>query len=588
MNNLTQNILFLDIEAVKGTDPIKIEELGLVYGDKTLKTSSFAEAKAFIEECDPIYIAGHNFIEFDWKILKGTSLFSMIEKRVIVDTLPISLLLFNEKTFHSLPKKYKNEDEFLNDPVEDSKLTKDLYEHSIKRFLSLSWDTQLIFFTLLHNKPLFRGFFEIVKKEANLEVLDNEYLYNAIKKLFATVIYNPSKIMPAIQNHPVELAYILAILTPDIEVKAHPPKILYDYPAIISLQKELCFNLQKSLDELSDFSKEVFGFGSFNEFPCLDATLESGAMLSQREIVEAALRDETFLAVLPTGGGKTFTFWLPALIKAKCYKGLTVVISPLQALMRNHIDSFNAQVANFTAVALSGYLSSLERADAIEKVINGTADILYLAPESLRSQTIFSMLKNRLIERFVIDEAHCLSTWGHDFRHDYFYIGEFINDLLKEKPFQERIPVSCFTATAKPNVIEDISNYIHQTLGLTLKRYLARPERTNLDYKAVPVEKSTDKYVRLLELLNERKGAALVYIPSSTSTCDEIAEKLSQDISPRRVCSFHSKLDSERKMEIYSSMLIMRLMLLLLQRHLEWELISPILKQSFTMKCQTL
>jgi len=550
LNNLTQNTIFLDIEAIKNTEPIKIKELGLVYGDKTLKTSSLAEAKAFIEECDPIYIAGHNFIEFDWKILKGTSLFSVIEKRVIVDTLPISLLLFNEKTFHNLPKKYKNEDEFLNDPVEDSKLSRELYDQSVKRFLALPWDRQFIFFSLLHDSLLFRGFFETIKEEANLEVLNSEYLYNAIKKLFDTVIYNPSKIMPAIKNHPVELAYILALLTPDIEVKAHPPKILYDYPAIISLQKELCFNLQKSLDDLSNFSKEVFGFGSFNEFPRLDATLESGATLSQREIVEAALRDESFLAVLPTGGGKTFTFWLPALIKAKRYKGLTVVISPLQALMRNHIDSFNAQVANFTAVALSGYLSALERADAIEKVVNGTADILYLAPESLRSQTIFSMLKNRLIERFVIDEAHCLSTWGHDFRHDYFYIGEFINDLLKEKPFQERIPVSCFTATAKPNVIEDISNYIHQTLGLTLKRYLARPERTNLDYKAVPVEKSTDKYVRLLELLNERKGAALVYIPSSTSTCDEIAEKLSQDISPRRVCSFHSKLDSERKMEI--------------------------------------
>jgi len=547
----TQNILFLDIEAIKDTDPIKIKEIGLVYGDKTLKTSSLAEVKAFIEACDPTYIAGHNFIEFDWKILKNTSLSPLIEKRVVVDTLPISLLLFNEKTFHSLPKEYKSEDVFVNDPVEDSKLSRELYEKCVKNFLSLKKSQQNIFYSLLHDKPLFHGFFETIKDEAKIEVLHSDYfLQRMIEKCLDVDINNPEKILYAIQNHPVELAYILALLTPNIEIKAHPPKILYDYPDIVTVQKMLCFNLQKSLDGLIEFSKDTFGFDSFREFPRLNATLESGATLSQREIVEATLRDESFLAVLPTGGGKTFTFWLPALVKAKHYKSLTVVISPLQALIRDHIETFNAQVENFTAVAISGYQNALERADAIEKVINGTADILYLAPESLRSQTIFSMLKNRLIERFVIDEAHCLSTWGHDFRHDYFYIGAFINDLLKEKPFQERIPISCFTATAKPNVIEDISSYIRQTLGFTLQYYLASPERTNLDYKAVPIEKREQKYLSLLELLSESQGPALVYIPSSTEECDMVAERLSQDLSPKRVCSFHSKLDSEIKQEI--------------------------------------
>ncbi|WP_152184059.1 DEAD/DEAH box helicase [Sulfurimonas indica] len=114
---------------------------------------------------------------------------------------------------------------------------------------------------------------------------------------------------------------------------------------------------------------------------------------------------------------------------------------PLQALIKDYIESFHEQVANYEAVDLSGYLSPSERVAAIEKVANGDADILYLAPESLRSNTVFNLLKNRVIERFVIDEAHCLSTWGNDFRHDYFYIGQFINELLTAKPFESHIPV---------------------------------------------------------------------------------------------------------------------------------------------------
>lgn len=542
-----KTILFLDLETTNSGD---IKEIGLVYGEKELKTTSLTDVKLFIEEHNPTFIGGHNFVTFDQKMLKETSLMPILETKVIIDTLPISLLLFNERTFHHLPKSYKNEDNFLNDPVEDSKLSRKLFEQCVENFLGLEKRRQNVFFSLLGDQDLFQGFFQSIENSLSLECLAPLLLEKEIAKLYESVIKNSAKIPDAIGNHPVELAYILALLTPDIEIKAHPPKILYDYPAIVPLQKELCFDLQKSMDELLDFSKETFGFGEFNEFPRLNATLESGAMISQREIVEAALRDESFLAVLPTGGGKTFTFWLPALIKAKAYKSLTVVVSPLQALMRNHIESFNKQVANFTAVALSGYLSALERADVIDKVVNGEADILYIAPESLRSNAIFSVLKNRLIERFVIDEAHCLSTWGHDFRHDYFYIGEFINDLLKAKSYQETIPVSCFTATAKPNVIDDISNYIHKTLGFTLTHHLALPERKNLDYKALSIDKKADKYVRLLELLNTNKGAALVYIPSSTKMCDEVAQKLSLDLAPRSVRAFHSKLDSDVKMEI--------------------------------------
>lgn len=356
-------------------------------------------------------------------------------------------------------------------------------------------------------------------------------------------IVNSEYLKELINQNPVELAYIIALLTPLIEIKSHPPKILFSYPSIVQMQKKLCFSNDKATENILVFSKQVFGFDSFNDFPRYNAGLLDNPRISQQEIVAASLRDEDFLCILPTGGGKTFTFWLPAI-----YQALTVVISPLQALIEDHITSFNANVANFKAVAISGFLSPLERSEAIESVINGEADILYIAPESLRSESIFKILKNRLIERFVIDEVHCLSTWGNDFRQDYFYICEYIKELTSAKPFQESIPISCFTATAKPSVIDDIKKFFLEGLGRELQEYFAVPERTNLTYKAIQA-KSKNKYQELLRILNENEGATLVYIPSSTKECDKVAEKLSLD-TDKNVKSFHSKLDSQVKMEI--------------------------------------
>lgn len=540
-------VLYLDIEATLDS---KIKEYGLLCDSSILKTSSLEEVKKFLLDTQPKYIVGHNFISFDQVLLEQTSLQSELEKYIVIDTLWASLLLFNEKTFHNLPKKYKTEDNFYNNPVEDSKLTRTLFHKVIEKFRTIPKKQQIIFYSLLHKEKKFYGLFTYLKDELSLETLVPEILEKAIAVLYEAVIINKSAIKEIMSAHRVELAYILALLTPVTEIKAHPPKILFDYPEIANIQKRLCFNFEEASDNLSDFAETVFGFGSFRSFRRLEEkSLFSKGDLSQREIIEASLKDQSFIAVLPTGGGKTFTFWLPALIKAKAYKSLTVVISPLQALIKDHIESFQRQVANYTAVAISGFLTPLERSDAIDKVVNGDADILYLAPESLRSNAIYSMLRNRMIERFVIDEAHCLSTWGNDFRHDYFYIGEFIKDLLEEKSYQDHIPISCFTATAKPNVLDDISQYMKKSLNIELEKYLAIPERTNLEYEALAVHDKSKKYINLLRLVNEREGATLIYIPSSTKLCDEIAEKLTSD-THKKVSAFHSKLPTEEKMQI--------------------------------------
>ncbi len=542
--SIIDNVIFLDIEA---TTRAQIKELGVVWRDNTLKSTSVTDIDIFIQNTNKSFICGHNFIRFDMDILKETKLYQRLQNYIIIDTLPISLLFFSEKSMHSLPKNYKNEDDFKNNPVEDSKITRKLLLKIEERFLSLDKTIQNIFYSLLKEELLFRGFFIYVEQVCELELFDHDYLQKTILERYGDLLVDNAPILEYIDKNSIELAYILALLSPHIEVKSHPPKILFDYPKILDIQKELCFSFQKSNKTLSDFSKEVFGFGTFRKFPKLNPTLLK-TDISQKEIIEASLKDESFLAVLPTGGGKTFTFWLPAIIKAKSYKSLTVVISPLQALIEDHIKSFNKNVANYKAVALSGFMSPLERAEAIEMIINGEADILYLAPESLRSNMIFNILKNRVIERFVVDEVHCLSTWGNDFRQDYYYICDYINDLIKEKPFQKHIPISCFTATAKPGVIKEIKEYFYNGLVIKLDDYIAIPERENLHYKSISLE-SKDKYAQLLKLVNEHDGSTLVYIPSSTKSCDEVAQKLSLD-THKRVRSFHSKLDSQIKMEI--------------------------------------
>ena len=147
------------------------------------------------------------------------------------------------------------------------------------------------------------------------------------------------------------------------------------------------------------------------------------------------------------------TFQLPALIDGEVSRALTVVISPLQSLMKDQVENLEKKgIAD--AVYINGLLSPVERAEALERVSSGKACLLYIAPEQLRSKTIERILLSRSISRFVIDEAHCFSSWGQDFRIEYMYIGEFINSLRKKKGLSTNIPVSCFTATAKPKVID--------------------------------------------------------------------------------------------------------------------------------------
>ena len=249
----------------------------------------------------------------------------------------------------------------------------------------------------------------------------------------------------------------------------------------------------------------------------------------QQKAVEAAIEGESLLAVFPTGGGKSITFQLPALMSGKRIKGLTVVISPLQSLMKDQVDNlWKNEIMD--VVTINGMLDPVERAHAIQRVEEGSVSILYISPESLRSKTIERLLVGRKVVRFVIDEAHCFSAWGQDFRVDYLYIGDFIRLLQEQKGGKQAIPVSCFTATAKQNVIQDIKDYFFEKLNIRFKTFCSGSTRKNLKYKVFKVENEDEKYGLLRSIIEDHDCPAIVYV-SRTRTAAKVATRLQQDLS---------------------------------------------------------
>ena len=263
----------------------------------------------------------------------------------------------------------------------------------------------------------------------------------------------------------------------------------------------------------------------------------------QERAARAAVNGKSLLAIFPTGGGKSLTFQLPALMVGRSVHGLTVVISPLQSLMKDQVDNL-ADRGITDAVTINGMLDPITRALSIQRVMDGEASLLYISPEMLRSKTIEKILMVRHVVRFVIDEAHCFSSWGHDFRVDYLYIGKFIQQYQQKKKCGNPIPVSCFTATAKQKVIQDICDYFRQTLNLDLDLFASSASRTNLHYSVIHVESDNDKYLKLRELVEESDSPTIVYVSRTRRTRD-LADRLTRD--GYKALPFNGKMEADEK-----------------------------------------
>ena len=392
-----------------------------------------------------------------------------------------------------------------------------------------------IYFILLGDKQEFRDFFAYVEYSCGRESGDVE-----IREYFHGKICEHADIEQLLREHGIELAYCLSLIYADDEYSITPPWILMRYPFVDSVMNKLrgtkCAQGCVFCDEMMDAVrglKRFFGYDAYRSF--------DGVPL-QEQAVRTAVDGDSLLAVFPTGGGKSITFQVPALMAGKNTKSLTVVISPLQSLMKDQVD--NLERGSITdAVTINGLLDPIERMEAIRRVESGEAHILYISPESLRSRSIEKLLQDRKIARFVIDEAHCFSAWGQDFRVDYLYIAEFIKKICEKKNLGYIIPVSCFTATAKQNVIDDIREYFNKNLDLNLKLYTASSERKNLTYKVIKKEES-EKYEAVRGLLEYNKCPTIIYV-SRTKKSKELALRLTQDGYPAR--TYNGKMDKTEK-----------------------------------------
>jgi ATP-dependent DNA helicase RecQ len=501
------------------------------------------------------FVLGHNVRRHDVpmldKIIPGLAL----ARLPVVDTLELSPLAFPQNPYHALIKQGKLVKEQRNNPLLDAKHSLQLFCDEMKAFEGLAKsqpDDLALFHYLVVSADLggLASVFTTLRRAARPSDDEaREHLRRAIsRKVCATRLRSlASNDLPDSSRH-WAIAYAVAWLRVAGGNSVLPLWVHHTFPETRRLLRELrevpctdpaCGYCQEHHNP-ERLLKNYFNLEGFRPQPASS----SGNSL-QREIVLAGLRDEPLLAILPTGGGKSLCYQLPALEKFGRTGKLTVVISPLQSLMKDQVDNLVKRGVT-CAVALNGLLTPPERQRNLELIRMGDAGIVLVSPEQFRNKAFANAIRWRDIGAWVFDEAHCLSRWGHDFRTDYLYVSRFIRERFGEPV----APIACFTATAKPDVITDLQEHFKSELGIALSTFAGGHQRQNLEYGVIPVRKA-EKPARILELLREAlredSGGAIVF--ASTRANAEATAGYVRDAG--WACAFfHAGLEPGTKREI--------------------------------------
>ena len=240
-------------------------------------------------------------------------------------------------------------------------------------------------------------------------------------------------------------------------------------------------NLRTARRRIPGLLRKVFGL----------AELRPG----QQDVIDAVLAGEHTLAIMPTGAGKSLCYQLPALL----LPGMTVVVSPLIALMRDQFDKMSA--LGIASVQINSAISVEEIRQGRARIGRRTVEFVFTTPEQLASAELPALLAGARVDLVVIDEAHCISQWGHDFRPAYL-------EALSALPVLGQPTILALTATAPPDVVEDIE---HRLRVGPLRVVNTGVHRPNLSYRVVPVADDADKQRQLIDLLRRVEGATIVY-----------------------------------------------------------------------------
>lgn len=269
----------------------------------------------------------------------------------------------------------------------------------------------------------------------------------------------------------------------------------------------------------TDIHKELKKYFGFNQFKGL-----------QESVIRNILGNQNTFVIMPTGGGKSLCYQLPALIK----DGTAIVVSPLIALMKNQVDAIRS-ISSDEGVAhvLNSSLTKTEINKVKKDITNGVTKLLYVAPESLAKEEYVDFLKSVLISFVAIDEAHCISEWGHDFRPEYRNLRSIIKQL-------GNIPVIGLTATATPKVQEDILKNLDMPDAQTFKASFNRP---NLFYEVRPKTKNIESDI--IKFIKQNKGKSGIIYCLSRKKVEEITQVL--QVNGISAVAYHAGLDAKTR-----------------------------------------